>query len=152
MNSLEDPLHTVERLPKDDAHIWRSKYFDQSARCEARLRKIIELRHPRDAVPHQFKAVALAAKQIGLEEPRDEKLILAVEELIPLIELRAQLAHSVLRLMTIDGNQFVTFANAGGDQEFGQKVVMLTLEQRTNALKKLANISERLKRVRQAYS
>lgn len=148
MKTQNDLTAGAGENPKDTAHIWRSRYFDQSARCEARLRKIIELKRPRDQVPHQFKAVALAVKQIGLEDTNDEKLAVVVDELLPLIELRAQLAHSVMRLMTIDGNQYVTFANADGDQEYGQKVVMLTIDQRNNALKKLSNISERLKRIR----
>jgi hypothetical protein len=152
MSAIENSIAETEASPKDEAHIWRSKYFDQSARCEARLRKIIELARPNDAVPHQFKAVALVVKQIGLEEPKDQRMVLVVDELVPLIELRAQLAHSVMRMMTIDGNQYVTFANAGGDQEYGQKVVMLTADQRANALKKLANLSDRLKRIRNAYS
>jgi hypothetical protein len=152
MNVINSVFAQSSHNPKDEAHIWRSRYFDQSARCEARLRKIVELKRPKDQVPHQFKAVALTAKQIGLEDTNDEKLAIAVDELMPLIELRAQLAHSVMRLMTIDGNQLVTFANAGGDQEYGQKVVMLTIDQRSNALKKLSNISERLKRIRNSFS
>ena len=140
------------RPAKDDAHIWRSKYFDQSARCEARLRRILTEIRPSDAVPHQFKAVAIAVKHATEANSKDDKLIAVVDELLPLIELRAYLAHSAMRLMALDGDHLVAFAHAGGDQEYGQKVMLLTTEQRTHALKKLTNLAERLKRCLQSIA
>ena len=137
---------SLQRQPKDDAHIWRSKYFDQSARCETRLRRILFLLRPTEPVPHQFKAVAIAVKQAADNGSIAEKLVAAVEDLLPLIELRAYLAHSAMRLMTIDGDDLVAFAHAGGDQEFGQKVMLLTTEQRAHALRKLTSIAEKLKK------
>lgn len=134
------------RPAKDDAHIWRSKYFDQSARCEARLRRILAEVRPSEAVPHQFKAVAIAVKHAAEANSKDDKLIAFVDELLPLIELRAYLAHSAMRLIALDGDHLVAFAHAGGDQEYGQKVMLLTTEQRTLALKKLTTLADRLKR------
>ena len=134
------------REPKDDAHIWRSKYFDQSARCETRLRRILSILKPSEAIPHQFKSVAIAVRQSSEKGSLSDKLISTVDELLPLIELRAYLAHSALRLITIDGDHLVAFAHAGGDQEYGQKVMLLTTEQRNHALKKLTTIADRLKR------
>ena len=138
------------RPAKDDAHIWRSKYFDQSARCEGRLRRILASERPTENVPHQFRAVAIALKQTAEGRPTENKLIAIIDDLLPLIELRAYLAHSAMRLMALDGDHLVAFAHAGGDQEFGQKVMLLTTEQRAHALKKLTNIAERLKRYLQS--
>lgn len=135
-----------ERGPKDEAHIWRSKYFDQAARCETRLRRILSILRPSEAIPHQFKAVAIAVKQSSENCSVGDKIIATVDELLPLIELRAYLAHSALRLMTIDGDHLVAFAHAGGDQEYGQKVMLLTTEQRIHSLKRLTTIADRLKR------
>jgi hypothetical protein len=147
----ENTLPIIPARPaKDDAHIWRSKYFDQSARCEARLRRILATLRPTEPVPHQFKAVAIATKQVAEGRSTGEKLVAAINELLPLIELRAYLAHSAMRLMAINGDHLVAFAHAGGDQEFGQKFMLLNTEQRAHALKKLTTLAERLKRYLQS--
>jgi len=101
-------------------------------------------------VPHQFKAVAIALKQPNAGYECDEKLSAIVDEILPLIELRAYLAHSAMRLMALEGDHVVAFAHAGGDQEYGQKVMMLTTAQRANALKKMTSLADRLKRYLQA--
>ena len=150
MNIDHEPFEPLVSAAKDKSHIWRSKYFDQSARCEARLRRILEVNGPTETIPHQFKAVAIAVKHASEANRLDEKLVAIVDELLPLIELRAYLAHSAMRVMTLGGDQVVAFARAGGDQEYGQKVMLLTTEQRTKALKKLAILAERLKKVRQS--
>jgi hypothetical protein len=143
---IDNALQTSPvRSAKDAAHIWRSKFFDQSARCEARLRRVVAKVRPGEPVPHQFKAVALAAKQAAETGPNRDKLIAAVDELLPLIELRAYLAHSAMRLIALEGDHLVAFAHAGGDQEFGQKVMLLNTEQRLHALRRLTNLAGRLK-------
>jgi hypothetical protein len=150
MTSEIIPSSLPARPAKDEAHIWRSKYFDQSARCEARLRRLLASIRPSEPVPHQFKAVAMAAKQAAEAGAAGDKLVAVVEELLPLIELRAYLAHSAMRLMSLNGDHLVAFAHAGGDQEFGQKVMLLNTKQRIHALKKLTNLSDRLKRYLQS--
>lgn len=100
---------------------------------------------PTDTVPHQFKALCIAIKQNGEQQIFSEKLIATIDELLPLIELRAYLAHSAMRLMPLNGDHVVAFALAGGDQEYGQKVMMLTTAQRNNALKKMTTLAGRLK-------
>ena len=146
MMKIDDALQTSPvRSAKDEAHIWRSKFFDQSARCEARLRRVLARVRPRESIPHQIKAVAIAAKQAAESGPNHDKLIATVNELIPLIELRAYLAHSAMRLIALDGDHLVAFAHAGGDQEFGQKVILLNTEQRLHALRRLTYLAGRLK-------
>lgn len=103
------------------------------------------LRRPTDAVPHQFKALSIAVKQCSDDKACNEKLVTIVDELLPLIELRAYLAHSAMRLMALNGDHVVAFAPAGGDQEYGQKVMMLTTVQRAGALKKMTSLATRLK-------
>jgi hypothetical protein len=146
MKSEIFPSSLPVRPAKDDAHIWRSKYFDQSARCEARLRRLLVSIRPSEPIPHQFRAVAIAAKQLAQADPDGDKLVATIEELLPLIELRAYLAHSAMRLMALNGDHLVAFAHAGSDQEFGQKVMLLNTRQRNSALKKLTNLTSRLKR------
>ena len=101
MNDIKELCSSIGLSPKDECHIWRSKFFDQSARCEARLRRIFMAKRPIDAVPHQFKATAVAVKQKIDGQVCDEKLIVIIDELLPLIELRAYLAHSAMRLMPL---------------------------------------------------
>ena len=150
MNESSAPNSTSVLNPKDESHIWRSKFFDQSARCEARIRRVFMAKRPSDPIPHQFRAVSIALKQTNDGNACDEKLIAIIDELLPLIELRAYLAHSAMRLMALDGDHLVAFAHAGGDQEYGQKVMMLTTVQRGHALKKMTTLADRLKRYLQA--
>jgi hypothetical protein len=138
------------RTPKDDAHIWRSKFFDQSARCETRLRQILVTIRPSDPVPHQFRAVAIAAKQSAEIGHMEDKIIDIVDDLLPLIELRACLAHSAMRLITINKDNIVAFTLIGGDQEFGQKVMLLNSNQRSQALSALTKLAGRMKRYLQS--
>ena len=152
MNAPTGKLTGIQELgassgttPKDECHIWRSKFFDQSARCEARLRRVFMAHRPTDMVPHQFKALSIAVKQCSDDKESTEKLIAIIDEILPLIELRAYLAHSAMRLMALNGDHVIAFAHAGGDQEYGQKVMMLTTAQRTSALKKVTSLSNRLK-------
>lgn len=94
----------------------------------------------------------MAVKQFAESDAVNDKLIAIVDELVPLIELRAYLAHSPMRLMARDGDDLVAFAHAGGDQEYGQKVMLLTTEQRAHALKRLTNLADRLKRYLQSLN
>jgi hypothetical protein len=107
---------------------------------------LLQIKYPSATVPHQFKAVSIAVRQASEGNAADEKLIAIIDELLPLIELRAYLAHSAMRFMALDEDQLVAFAHAGGDQDYGQKVMLLTTEQRVKALRKLTNLAERLKR------
>jgi hypothetical protein len=150
MNAVKELSSSIGISPKDECHIWRSKFFDQSARCESRLRQLFVAKRPADAVPHQFRAVSIALKQSSEGQEQDEKLVTIIDEILPLIELRAYLAHSPMRLMALEGDLSVVFAHAGADQECGQKVMMLTSDQRTNALRKISNLAERLKKYLQA--
>jgi hypothetical protein len=138
------------RTPKDNSHIWRSKFFDQSARCEARLRLILAATRPSDPIPHQFRAVAIAAKQSAEIGHAENKIVAIVDELLPLIELRACLAHSAMRFLAVNGDYIVAFTLIGGDQEFGQKVMLLNSAQRAHALSKLTSLAGRMKRYLQS--
>lgn len=110
------------------------------------------LQRPADLIPHQFKALSIAVKQCHDGKACPEKLVALIDELLPLIELRAYLAHSAMRLMALNGDHVVAFAHAGGDQEYGQKVMMLTTAQRANALKKMTALATRLKTYLQSIS
>ena len=75
---------------EERVHIWRSKFFDKASKCERELRRILDL--PNNDKSH-FKTMA---EKILNDDKNKKKspLTKLVNELIPLIELRAELAHS----------------------------------------------------------
>ena len=70
-------------------HIWRSKFFDKAAKCERELRRL-SLSPATDKT--HFKV--MAEKILTTKSAKEKILVNLVEELIPLIDLRAELAHS----------------------------------------------------------
>ena len=69
---------------------------------------------------------------------------------MPLIELRAELAHSVVTLLNFNAQQTAVFVNADNKSRFGRRALMLAVDEREQALKKIKKMSERLKRYQKA--
>ena len=127
----------------DQVHIWRSKFLDYSARCETRLRVLHTNNSQKSEIFLQIKALAASVKSEG---KGCLKLTSAIDELMPLIELRAELAHSVVTLLNFNSQQTAVFVNADNKSRYGRHALILGVDEREAALKKIKNIAERLKR------
>lgn len=126
-------------------HIWRSKFFDKAAKCESELRRLSD--SPADAKMH-FKAMAekiLSTSRAAKTKPeKNEVLIKLLEELIPLIELRAELAHSHFVCATGLETGVAMLKNANFSHIHYDKLTVLTGEQRKKAYDRLASIAGQL--------
>jgi hypothetical protein len=135
-----EPAASVSAI--DQVHIWRSKFLDYSARCETRLRLLHHLQSPSNEAFLQIKSLALAVKAA---KQNSTKLAEAIDELLPLIELRAELAHSAVTLLNVNTQQTAVFVNAANKAPFGRNALMLDQDDRDNALKKIKKVAEHLK-------
>lgn len=126
-------------------HIWRSKFFDKAAKCEGELRRLC--RSPADGRMH-FKAMAekiLSTNRAGKTKlEKNEALIKLLEELIPLIELRAELAHSHFVCATGFETGVAMFKNANFSHVHYDKLTVLTGDQRKKTYDRLASIAGQL--------
>lgn len=135
----------------DDAgqwHIWRSKFFDKAAKCEGELKRLSG--SAADAKLH-FKAMAekiLSTNKAGKTKlEKNEALIKMLEELIPLIELRAELAHSHFVCATDLDAGLAMFKNANSSHIHFDRLTVLSGEQRKKAYDRLASIAGQLAKV-----
>ena len=98
---MESAIEAGSGLSKEDeAHIWRSKFINKSAKCEAELRRLLKMA-PTSRLHFKVMAENLLSSQkdANAKNSKGNNLKNLLEELIPLIELRAELAHSIF----IDG-------------------------------------------------
>jgi hypothetical protein len=135
----------------DDAgqwHIWRSKYFDKAAKCEGELKRLSG--SPTDAKMH-FKAMAekiLSTNKSGkTKSEKNETLIKLLDELIPLIELRAELAHSHFVRATGQESGLAMLKNANFSHVHFDKLTVLSSDQRRKAYDRLASIAGQLAQI-----
>ena len=135
-----EPAASISAI--DHVHVWRSKFLDYSARCETRLRLLHHMHSSNGGGFLQIKALALAVKAEQLGCP---KVTEAIDELLPLIELRAELAHSVVTLLHTTSPPVAVFINATSRTAFGKSALLLDQGDRDKALKKIRKISEQLK-------
>jgi hypothetical protein len=126
-------------------HIWRSKYFDKCAKCECELKRLSA--SSVDAKMH-FKAMAekiLSSNKAGKTKlEKNESLIKLLEELIPLIDLRAELAHSHFVCTTGFTDGVAMLQNANFTHIHFDKLTVLSAEQRKRAYDRLASIAGQL--------
>lgn len=134
--TLEPSASSINGI--DQIHIWRSKFLDYSARIETRLRLLHNFRSPKSDNFLQFKSLATTVKA---ENSSCLKLAETIDELMPLIELRAELAHSVVTLLNFNAQQTAVFVNADNKFRFGRRALMLAVDEREQALKKIKNMS-----------
>lgn len=141
----------VPSSSSDDAnqwHIWRSKFFDKSSKCEGELRRLSG--SSADAKMH-FKAMAekiLSTDRSGKTKSEiNEVLIKLLEELIPLIELRAELAHSHFVCTTGHDAGVAMLKNANFSHIHYDKLTVLTGEQRKKTYDRLASIAGQLAKI-----
>ena len=126
-------------------HVWRSKFFDKSAKCEAELKRLSA--SPADAKLH-FKVMAekllTTSKNNKLKVAKDEALIRLIEELVPLIELRAELAHSHFINSANQDHGLAMLKNANFFHVHFDRITVLSAEQRKKAYDRLASIAGQL--------
>lgn len=125
---------------QDKIHIWRSKFFDKTSKCERELRRLLAL--PSNDKSH-FKVMAekVIAANMGEKKTSLTKL---VEELIPLIELRAELAHSHFVGLNEGETSDAMFDNACFTHKHFKRLAVLSHDQRKNAFDRLSWIAGQL--------
>jgi hypothetical protein len=123
-------------------HIWRSKFFDKAAKCERELRRL-SLAPPNDKT--HFKV--MAEKILTANKAKNKTLSSLVEELIPLIDLRAELAHSHFVGFANTDTRHAMFQNACFSHIHFEKVTVLSDEQRKKAYDRMASIAGQLAKV-----
>ena len=126
-------------------HVWRSKFFDKAAKCEAELKRLSA--SSADAKLH-FKVMAEkllnSSKNNKLKAAKDEALIRLIEELVPLIELRAELAHSHFIKTANQDHGLAMLKNANFSHMYFDRITVLSAEQRKRAYDRLASIAGEL--------
>lgn len=133
----------------DYAHIWRSKFIDMSAKCEGQLRRILEISANSPAQYRQMaKAVLKEVEDKAKPTKQDKQLAKICAELLPLIDLRAEIAHSQLSHFTSDNEHYSGWANAKQSHSHFSKMTLLTKEQQDSAYVKLASIANQLSQLK----
>ncbi len=133
----------------DQCHIWRSKFIDKASKCETELKRLSA--NQQDAKLH-FKGMAekiLAKNEAGkTKADKNEFLIRLLEELIPLIELRAEIAHSQLLSVSATSAELAMFQNANCMHTHFDKLTVLSAEQRKRAYDRLSSIAGQLAQIK----
>lgn len=121
-------------------HIWRSKFFDKASKCERELRRILNL--PNNDKSH-FKTIA---EKILTDDKNKKKspLTKLINELIPLIELRAELAHSHFVGFGAGNENSALFDNACLTHPHFRKLMAISEEQRVKTYQRLSWIAGQL--------
>ncbi len=132
----------------DKAHIWRSKFIDQASKCETELRWIYAKTHPAAKVP-AFKTMAETfCSATFLTDGQNKRLAKLCQSVLPLIELRANVAHSEIGIAMIDDQQMITLANANGRFAKGRLLLALSDEEQKSAQKEMASVANQLSQFR----
>jgi hypothetical protein len=128
-------------------HLRKSKFLCKAAKCEAELRRLAAT--PADSKLH-FKALAEklratkpAAKQAPSNTPSDKIL----EELLPLIDLRSELAHSYIYANHGLDPDKILIKNAQDRHLHFEKVTLLSAEEFKNAYDRLSWIVGQLAKI-----
>ncbi len=151
--NMQTKIKTAPVLPsahsvKDDAHIWRSKFIDQASKCERELRLIYTKTHT-SAKPPALKTMAEAfCAESQLTEEKNKKIANLCLSLLPLIELRAHVAHSKIGVAMIDDQQVITLANASNQTAHGQLLLILSEDEQKSAQIRIASIANQLSQFR----
>ncbi len=121
-------------------HLWRSKFFDKASRCERELRRLLAL--PANDKSH-FKVMA---ERLMATKKDDKKCALykLVDELIPLIELRAELAHSHFVCFSGTESTDAMFENASFSHIHFSKFTVITNERRKHTYDRVCWIAGQL--------
>jgi transketolase len=126
-------------------HIWRSKFLDKTAKIEGELKRLA--RSSTDA-KLQFKALAeklLATQNAGkTKAEKNDHLIKLLQELLPIIELRAELAHSQLINAGNADSGLAMFKNANCIHPHFDRITVISSDQRKKAYDRLAWIAGQL--------
>jgi hypothetical protein len=127
-------------------HIWRSKFIDKCAKCEAQLRRLAQLDNSKKI---HFKTLAdellSNAKKGKNTAQKSSQISDWISELLPLIDLRAELAHS--HLLVEDQNSIggtAAFQNANFTHTHFQRIILISADQRKHAYDRLAWITGQL--------
>ena len=125
----------------DAMHLWRSKFIDKASKCEGEIRRIAS--KPADKkMPFKALAEKILAERIMLEAgKKSEPLVKLLEELLPLIDLRAELAHSQIVSESRGATGYLFLRNAQSSHKHFEKIVSLTLDHRKVAYDRMSSIA-----------
>lgn len=125
----------------DVMHIWRSKFIDKASKCETEIRRIA-VTATEKKMPFKALAEKILADRSKMETAKkSEPIVKLLDELIPLIELRAELAHSQIVHEKHNTNGFLFLRNAQSSHKHFEKIVSLTAEHRKIAYDRLSAIA-----------
>ncbi|MBK8373876.1 hypothetical protein [Sphingorhabdus sp.] len=131
-----EPLNDVDAM-----HIWRSKFVDKASKCETEIRRIAVAVGDKK-MPFKALAEKILADRRKIESgKKSEPIVKLLEELVPLIELRAELVHSQIVNEKHSKNGFLFLSNAQGSHAHFDRIVSLTAEQRKIAYDRIATIA-----------
>jgi hypothetical protein len=148
MTDMSPIACTTQKTALDKAHIWRSKFIDQASKCEAELRLIYGKTHPAAKVP-AFKTMAeTICTATMLTDGQNKRLAKLCQSLLPLIELRANVAHSEIGIAHIEEQQMITLANANGRLSHGRLFLALSDAEQKSAQKEMASLANQLSQFR----
>jgi len=133
----------------DTAHIWRSKLIDKFAQCERELRLIYGA-ETSVYVPLKQLAITISKRIASASHPAKQNVKLdgLITQLLPLIELRGEIAHA--QLMEPDGLEArdVLLAPVVGHSQYYSKIIYITSEQRREAYSTISRIANQLQQRR----
>ena len=148
MTDMSPISAATQKTALDKAHIWRSKFIDQASKCEGDLRLIYAATHPDAKIP-SFKAMAeTLSATTSLNDAQNKRLAKLCKALLPLIDLRANVAHSEIGIATIDDEPMITLANANGRLNQGKLYLALSDEERTASHKEMSTLANQLNQFR----
>jgi transketolase len=144
--NMETSIAAATGLSKlDQEHLWRSKFIDKSAKCEAELRRLSQ--SVSDSKMH-FKAmtekVIASQKDSKTKHLKSDTLLKLLEELIPLIELRAELAHSHFLDSVSSDAGYAILKNANFSHIHFDKLTVISSDQRKKSYDRLSSITGQL--------
>jgi hypothetical protein len=132
----------------DDAHVWRSKIVEKCAMAERAIVALLSKRGIDTGGKAPLSQKIEKLRKIVGDAPAkrsDRTLRQTLDELVPLAELRSELAHSTTALAVIDGERFIILRNAGDKHPEVDRRVVIAIDKMNEISRRLNAVANRLK-------
>jgi hypothetical protein len=126
-----------------DVHLWRSKFIDKCAKCEREIRRLSNVSNDGRAF---LKAMT---EKLLMDSTDDENQALTkhLTQLLPLVDLRGEIAHSELLRVEADTQNAAVFQNANFSHAQFEKHLVISAEQRRSALQIAGSVAGQLAKI-----